>query len=113
MTLAKGLTHHLKSCWFADKLPVETGRQEIRDRPPSASKLLRAGVSTGLDFRDIYFFTVLIDSQEWELPGLWDVVLQLLLLGISRSGVLQGVGVCPSASLPVLTKEMLPVLSSR
>lgn len=30
------------------------------------------------------------------ISGRWDVVLQLLLFCISRSGVLQGVGVCSS-----------------
>lgn len=43
--------------------------------------------------------------------GLQDVV--LLLLCISRLGGLQGVGVCLSASLQLLTKKMLPILSSR
>lgn len=40
MTLAKGLAHHLKACWFADKLPISTGRQQIGDQLLLAPKLL-------------------------------------------------------------------------
>lgn len=54
MTLAKGLAHHLKACWFADKLPISTGRQQIGDRLLLAPKLLKFGVPTGLHFRVIY-----------------------------------------------------------
>lgn len=54
MTLAKGLAHHLKACWFADKLPTGTGRQEIRDQLLAVPKLLKAGVPPGMDFRVKY-----------------------------------------------------------
>lgn len=48
MTLAKGLAHHLKACWFANELFVSTGRQVIHDQLPPTPRLLKAGVPTGL-----------------------------------------------------------------